>query len=338
MGSERGRARGLVVVVAALLPLCFAVWLLWQSFEGGQDPAAASSPGSGAQDGRDQQAGGTSDGSGGIGQSDKGTPHDEPGRGGEKAGPGGKDGSGGSDGAGDRGTGHSEDAGRKPLDGRVVVLDPGHNPGNRDHTTEINRQVEAGGFRKECDTTGTTTNDGYPEASFTLDVARRARKILSAQGATVTFTQDGDRAWGPCVDERARTGNRAHADAAVSIHADGSAPGNHGFHVIVPGSVRSSTADTRTITGPSRSLGEQIKKYFAASTSQPPANYIAGGSGLTVRKDLGGLNLSKVPKVFIECGNMRDSDEAARLRSPSWRQRAAEGIADGVSAFLVKGS
>ena len=27
---------------------------------------------------------------------------------------------------------------------------------------------------------------------------------------------------------------------------------------------------------------------------------------LTVRSDLGGLNLSRVPKVFIECGNMRN--------------------------------
>ncbi len=64
------------------------------------------------------------------------------------------------------------------------------------------------------------------------------------------FTQDGDRSWGPCVDERARIGNDAHADAVVSVHADGSAAGNRGFHVILPASVHSGGADTRAIVAP----------------------------------------------------------------------------------------
>jgi N-acetylmuramoyl-L-alanine amidase len=53
-----------------------------------------------------------------------------------------------------------------------------------------------------------------------------------------------------------------------------------------------------------------------------------------VRGDLGGLNLSTVPKVFIECGNMRNARDAASLTDPAWRQDAAEGIADGLTAFL----
>ncbi|MEU3848273.1 N-acetylmuramoyl-L-alanine amidase [Streptomyces sp. NPDC029554] len=221
-----------------------------------------------------------------------------------------------------------------PLKGKVVVIDPGHNPGNFRHTGEINRQVDIGTNRKECDTTGTSTNDGYTEAKFTLDVAHRMRALLEEQGATVKLTQDADRPFGPCVDERARIGNEAKADAVVSVHADGSGAGNRGFHVILPGPVRAGAADTRAIVAPSRDLGERVAGRFVAVTGSAPSNYIGDGTGLVTRKDLGGLNLSTVPKVFIECGNMRDSKDAALLTSGAWRQKAAQGISEGIVSFL----
>ncbi|MFB6814394.1 N-acetylmuramoyl-L-alanine amidase [Streptomyces sp. NPDC056347] len=221
-----------------------------------------------------------------------------------------------------------------PLSGRTVVIDPGHNPDNHLHTREINRQVDIGTTRKECDTTGTSTNSGYAEARFTLDVAHRLRTLLRAQGAKVVLTYDDDRAFGPCVDERARIGNQARADAVVSVHADGSAVGNRGFHVIVPGPVRGGAADTSKIVAPSRDLGTRIAGLFVRATGSAPSNYIGGNTGLDTRKDLGGLNLSTVPKVFIECGNMRDPKDAALLTSAGWRQKAAQGIADGIGSFL----
>lgn len=222
-----------------------------------------------------------------------------------------------------------------PLKGKVVVIDPGHNPGNFKHTSEINRKVNIGTNSKECDTTGTATNAGYAEARFTLDVAHRLRMLLQQQGATVKLTHDdGSPSWGPCVDERARIGNTAHADAAISIHADGSAAGNRGFHVILPAAVHSGAADTRPIAAASRALGENIAGNFVRVTGEPPSNYVGDGTGLVTRKDLGGLNLSTVPKVFIECGNMRDGKDAALLTSGAWRQKAAEGISEGIVSFL----
>ncbi|MFI5636709.1 N-acetylmuramoyl-L-alanine amidase [Streptomyces goshikiensis] len=221
-----------------------------------------------------------------------------------------------------------------PLAGRTVVIDPGHNTGNFKHTSEIDRQVDIGTNRKECDTTGTTTNSGYMEAEFTLDVSRRARTLLESKGAKVVFTHDADRPWGPCIDERARIGNEAKADAVVSVHADGVSAGNRGFHIILPATVKGGAADTSKIVGPSRDLGERIAGNFARSTGSAPANYLGSGTGLVVRDDLGGLNLSTRPKVFIECGNMRDAKDAAQLTSPEWRQKAAEGITNGIVGFL----
>lgn len=243
--------------------------------------------------------------------------------------PGGADGAG--DGAG-RGKHKSAD---EPLSGKVILVDPGHNPHNRDQPGKISRSVDIGTGKKECDTTGTATNSGYAEADFTLDLARRVRTQLRESGATVRFTHDGDEPYGPCVDERAEKGNRAQADAAISLHADGAPSGSRGFHVILPASVHKGVADTRAIVTPSRRFGTDLRNAFRAATGERPANYLGDGNGLDTRADLGGLNLSKVPKVFLECGNMRDARDAANLTSAKWREKAADGVTDGITAFLT---
>ncbi|QKW19388.1 N-acetylmuramoyl-L-alanine amidase [Kitasatospora sp. NA04385] len=228
----------------------------------------------------------------------------------------------------------SPSGGPKPLAGRTVLLDPGHNPANAGHATEINRKVDIGNSRKECDTTGTETNAGYPEADFTLDVVHRARQLLQDRGAKVVLTQDGDRPWGPCIDERARIGNEARADAAVSVHADGAPSSGTGFHVIMPARVVDGAADTSAIVDPSHRLGVLLRDAFKSGTGEPYSSYI-GREGLDTRSDLGGLNLSKVPKVFIECGNMRNSGDAGRMSDPQWRQRAAQALADALTSYLT---
>jgi N-acetylmuramoyl-L-alanine amidase len=124
---------------------------------------------------------------------------------------------------------------RESLSGKVIVLDPGHNPGNAAQSTPMNHLVDAGGFLKACDTSGTSTDGGDLESSFTLNVARHAAADLRRMGATVLLTRDAKTPFGPCITARAAIGNRAHTQVAVSIHADGGPPSGAGFHVIVPG-------------------------------------------------------------------------------------------------------
>jgi N-acetylmuramoyl-L-alanine amidase len=218
------------------------------------------------------------------------------------------------------------------LRGKVILIDPGHNGGNGAHPSQINRQVYVGNGYKACDTTGTQTNAGYPEHTYTWDVAGRLAALLRAAGARVVLTRSSDTGVGPCITDRAAAGNTAHADLAISVHADGGPAGGLGFHVIEPGSIGSNAA----IVAPSRRLGTAIRDAFRSGTGEPYANYIAH-SGIDVRTDLGGLNLSTVPKVFIECGNMRNATDAARLTSASWRQRAAQALANGMAAYLAGG-
>jgi N-acetylmuramoyl-L-alanine amidase len=229
----------------------------------------------------------------------------------------------------------------RPLQGRTIVLDPGHNGGNAGDPAAINRQVDAGGFRKACDTAGAETGavggagtTSYPEHAFTFDVATRMAAILRSRGATVVLTRGDDTGVGPCIDRRAAIGNTAGpggapADVALSIHADGGPAGGRGFHVIRPGAL---PGRNDAILADSRSLSQEVHAAMLR-VNQPPASYI-GTDGYDVRTDLGGLNLSTVPKVFVECANMRNKTDAARLVDPVFRQQLAVALSDGLGDYL----
>ncbi|MEV5411393.1 N-acetylmuramoyl-L-alanine amidase [Thermopolyspora sp. NPDC052614] len=218
----------------------------------------------------------------------------------------------------------------RPLKGKVVVIDPGHNGANYKDPDYINKPVDVLTKKKACDTTGTSTDDGYSEAAFNWDVANRMAKALRAAGATVKLTRDSNNGVGPCITQRAAIGNKAKADAAISIHADGATPTAHGFHVIIPKKIN---GPVDPVVADSKRLGIDIRDAIRAGTGLPYSTYI-GRQGLDYRNDLGGLNLSSVPKVFVECGNMRNPSDAAKFKDPKFRQRLGVALANGMEKYL----
>jgi N-acetylmuramoyl-L-alanine amidase len=220
------------------------------------------------------------------------------------------------------------------LAGKIVVIDPGHNPGNRAHPSEINRPVPFGAGMKPCDTTGTATNDGYAEATYTLDVAYRVVAFLRKAGARVVLTHTRTTpAWGPCITERAAIGNSHQAAAAISIHADGGPPSGHGFSTITPVSPIPAIGLTMAMVARDLDLAIAVRNAYASATGMPYSSYL-GSEGIYASNAYGGTNLSRVPKIFIETGNMRNAADAAKLKSAAFRQRAARGIATGIARFI----
>src|SRR4029079_15072096 len=108
-----------------------------------------------------------------------------------------------------------------PLAGRVVAIDPGHQLGNGRHPAQIGRLVWVG-LWKPCNTTGTATNAGFPEATFTWRTSRALERRLEALGATVRLTRTTNSVddWGPCVGTRGRFGAKVGADVEISLHGD----------------------------------------------------------------------------------------------------------------------
>lgn len=161
-------------------------------------------------------------------------------------------------------------------------------------------------------------------------MALRLERLLEARGATVVMTRTTNDGVGPCTTRRAAIGNDAKADAAISIHADGGPAGGRGFHVIRPKGVR---GQSKAMLAASDLLGRRVRTALRAKGYRP-ATYIAT-NGLDLRGDLGGLNLSLVPKVFAELGNMRNAADARLLKRAAQRQRMAAALADALTVHLT---
>jgi N-acetylmuramoyl-L-alanine amidase len=213
------------------------------------------------------------------------------------------------------------------ISGRIVFLDPGHNGAN---DSSINRQVPNGrGGTKECQTSGTTTNDGYEEHTFNWDVVMKIRSALDALGVQTVLSRDNDDAVGSCVNERAASANAVHPDAIVSIHADGGPPSGRGFHVNY-----SSPPLNDAQSGPAIELAHTMRDELVASGYQE-STYI-GSDGLYGRADLAGLNLAQYPAILVELGNMRNSDDAAQMESEGGRSNYAAAVTNGIAAYLAQ--
>jgi N-acetylmuramoyl-L-alanine amidase len=211
------------------------------------------------------------------------------------------------------------------IAGRIVFLDPGHNGAN---DASINRQVTDGrGRTKECQTTGTTTDAGYPEHSFNWDTVLRIRAALTQMGVRTAMSRGNDNALGPCVDQRAALANALQPDAIVSIHADGGPPGGRGFHVNY-----SDPPLTEVQAGPAVRLAQTMRDELVRAGLQPST--YRGTNGLYGRADLAGLNLARYPSILVEMGNMKNSADAAILTSAEGRSAYASAVAQGVAAYL----
>lgn len=216
------------------------------------------------------------------------------------------------------------------LEGKVIVVDPGHNGVYR---KAINtRKVPAGnGKSKNCNSSGTASNAGFAEHRFNWLVAVKLVGELRTRGATVELTRPNDSGTGPCVNERAAIGNRAKADLVVSIHADGSyAKGARGFHLIISRTMAGGSA----VEADSKALAVILRGKIAKQTGMPRSTYIGRGTALSPRSDIAGLNLSRLPAVMLEAGNMRNRADAKLLGSASFRQKLAKALADGVESAL----
>jgi N-acetylmuramoyl-L-alanine amidase len=217
-----------------------------------------------------------------------------------------------------------------PLAGKRVGIDPGHNGNSYTDPSFINAPIWNGRETETCDTTGTETDGGYTEARYNWNVANFLRADLIAEGAQVILTRHSNTGVGPCVTTRAQIINRFHANVAVDIHADGGPPDGRGFAILLP--VADGPNDH--VIAASKAFGLDLRSRFLAVTHMPESSY-DGVDGFEPRDDLAGLNLTTVPKVLIECGNMRDATDAALLVTGAFQRHAAEAMAQAITAYLT---
>ena len=198
------------------------------------------------------------------------------------------------------------------LDGKTILLNPGHNGGNFE--APVGHQpadLERPG-KRDLRHHRRQTDSGYPEAQFNWNVARYLTADLRAAGATVVFTRTTSTDAGRASPSGPPWATGAHANAAISIHADGGPPGGRGFAILEPvaDGINNAISASSAFAWPPTCVTHSPQRPGTSqqATTEPTASsHATTGSG---------TNLSTVPKVFIECANMRNPTDAALLVSP----------------------
>ena len=124
---------------------------------------------------------------------------------------------------------------------------------------------------------------------------------------------------------RAAVANRARADLFLRVHADGSTNrADRGTHTLYPAFQRGWTDD---IYAGSRRAAALVQRSLVRRLRSP-------NRGLAERRDLTGFNWANVPAILVEVGFLTNPTDDRLLTSPSYQERAARGMCEGVLAFL----
>ncbi|MEW6426100.1 MAG: N-acetylmuramoyl-L-alanine amidase [Bacillota bacterium] len=186
------------------------------------------------------------------------------------------------------------------LQGRTIVLDPGH-----------------GG--SDPGATGRTT--GLQEKDVNLDVARRTAGLLSGYGARVVLTRRGDDYVD--LDERVRKANSAGADLFVSIHMNA----NNSTDLKGTSTYYVRTGKDNARLAQSRRLAESVQNSLLAAL---------GLEDKGVRQaDFVVLRDTTMPAVLVEAAFISNPQEEKLMAAGQFRENLAQAIVQGLGNYLI---
>lgn len=225
------------------------------------------------------------------------------------------------------------------LDGRTIVLDPGHN-GKFVYSVNNKMTPTWGSSRHACQAYGTASLDKKTtESGVAFALATRAATLLRAQGATVVLTRPDDAGTGPCNNERADIANRNAASLLISLHVNGVDGAEaqqriHGFHVNYSDVMMGGPEMSKR----SKILAELFVQAMKKDSAMPTSNYEGKpGDPVAVRSnDLAMLNgVATGPAILTEVGVMQNAGDYAILASPEGQDGIAKAVAEAATAMLA---
>jgi len=157
---------------------------------------------------------------------------------------------------------------------------------------------------------------GVKEKDLNLSIALQAAELLEDAGLAVLLTRTDDRDVG--LYERTDLANGQEADLFVSIHCNASLDHDDALGIYTC-AYSEGTEGWR--------LAETLYQTMQAAAGAP-------GFGMEPRPNLAVLRTSGMPAALVECGFMSTPEELARLVRPEYQARLAQGVADGVLAWL----
>lgn len=188
---------------------------------------------------------------------------------------------------------------RQPLNGKIIVVDPGH--GGND--------------------AGAIGPNNIVEKNVTLAIAHDLQELLSKDGATVIMTRTSDRnvANGEASDieelqARANIANQANADLFISIHTDSFAEEGSGTTTYF-----SSGSDSSLAHFVQSSMVSQLKLYDRGSL---PSDYYV-------------LRHTNMPAILTEAAFISNPEEEKLLAKRDFKKKVAAGIYNGIKQYFL---
>ena len=151
------------------------------------------------------------------------------------------------------------------------------------------------------------------EKNINLDVALRTEKLLKAKGITVLMTRTTDKAL--VLGDRPKLGNGNSADLFVSIHCNSCPTVN-----------TANGTETYYYTDMSIDFAKIMHQNLVATTQRNDRKY-RKENYLVIRESI-------MPSVLVELAYINHSEEEKLLNDADFRQKAAQGICNGIVAYL----
>lgn len=201
---------------------------------------------------------------------------------------------------------------------------------------------------------GTASSDGVAEKTLTLDIAARLRRLIVEGGFEAVMTRSADET--VSLETRAGIANGSEGDIFVSIHLNSLRPttdlgietyylgptDDPALEAIVAAENRDSgysLADMRALLEKiyvdarreeSRRLAESVQ--YALVRGVRRVNPAIGNRGVKMAPFVV-LVATEMPAILAEVSCLSNDNEAARLRTPAYRQAIADALFAGIEGF-----
>jgi N-acetylmuramoyl-L-alanine amidase len=188
------------------------------------------------------------------------------------------------------------------IQGKVIAIDAGH-----------------GGYDP-----GAVGITGLYEKSFNKETVQLLKDKLTALGATVVLTREGDNF--VSLSGRAAAANAVYADVFVSIHANSSEKSSvygTSTYYYAPGSTNS------------LAIQQELRKGLAAVIEEHLLSTLGTADKGVQQDNFAVLRETKMPSALVESAFLSNYGDEARLKDSGFREKVAQAVADGLVEYFA---
>lgn len=173
---------------------------------------------------------------------------------------------------------------------------------------------------------GTSSKSGIQEHKINLEIAKKLKKILIKNGATVVMTRNDEHSLSDSktnnkredLNKRVKIRDNSGGSIFISIHlnhfSDSKYSGAQVFY------------NTNSVS--SKLLAETIQESLIKNVDTSNSRKAKGDNTIFVLKN------SKIPSILVECGFLSNIEEAEKLSDSKYQKKLANAIYKGIEEYI----